>query len=447
MPFTIEDNVLVAYHGSDEVVTVPAGVRAIGDGAFRGNVHVRKVQMDADVFWIMPEAFMDCTSLESVTFHDALDEIGDRAFKGCRSLRDVDQALEDAGCYELTRIGDEAFAGCTSLKKLEYDSGWWLTVGKRAFADCTSLTLVMLPNGLAELEDDAFEGCTSLKYVSMPGTFQESVSRHRTFEESAQAIRDCCPGIVAIEGRRRASGSWSETEPPWSTGTLARTILSLKHPSMSYEDLADQWHRGDIVGLLKGYAELRHLDLAGFDTSGKRSLARLFKGCASLRGIDLSPLDTSAAEDMRQMFFGCRSLEEADLSCLDTSQIQTMAHLFHNCHALRRASLRGLDLSRVKSLWSAFDHCESLEDLDLTVSVMPPVGKTRYLFLECTSIRRWEVSEAWPLRHDTIPAPTSECGMWWSAREQGWMTVDQIVKRGPASDVFTSVPPKLACAL
>jgi surface protein len=440
MPLTIEDDVLVAYQGVDEVVTVPADVRAIGEGAFRGNQHVQKVQMDANVFWIMQEAFMDCASLKFVTLHDALDEIGDRAFKGCQSLRDVDQALEDAGCYGLTRIGDEAFAGCASLKKLEYDSGWWLTVGRRAFADCTGLTLVMLPDGLAELEDDAFEGCTSLKYVSMPRTFQESVSQRRTFEEAARAIRDRCPNIVAIEGRRRASGTWSETEPPWSTGTLAQAIFSLKHQSMSYEDVADRWHSGDTVGLFKGYTELRHLDLTGFDTSGEKSLACLFKGCAMLHAIDLSPLDTSAVEDMRQMFFGCRSLEEVDLSCLDTSQVQTMAHLFHNCHALRRASLRGLDLSRVKSLWSAFDHCESLEDLDLTVSAMPPLEKTGYLFRACTSIKRWKVSEAWPARHDTIPAPTSKCGMWWSMREQRWMTVDQIVERGLASDVFTSAP-------
>lgn len=440
MPFTIEDDVLVAYHGSDEVVTVPAGVKAIGEGAFRSNDFVRRVQMDADVFWIMQEAFMDCASLEFVTLHDTLEEIGDRAFKGCRLLKDVDKALADSDCCELTRIGDEAFAGCASLTKLEYFSGWWLTVGSRAFADCSALTHAVFPDALAELEPDAFEGCSSLRYVSMPRAFRKSVSQRHTFEEVAQAIRDCCPNIVAIEGRKSA-GIWpSDTEDPWSTGTLAQAIFSLKHPSVSYVDFADQWEGRGTVGLFKGYTELRHLDLTGFDTSGEKSLACLFKGCAMLHAIDLSPLDTSAVEDMRQMFFGCRSLEEVDLSCLDTSQVQTMAHLFHNCHALRRASLRGLDLSRVKSLWSAFDHCESLEDLDLTVSAMPPVEKTRYLFRGCTSIKRWKVSEAWPARHDTIPAPTSKCGMWWSMREQRWMTVDQIVERGLASDVFTSAP-------
>ena len=234
------------------------------------------------------------------------------------------------------------------------------------------------------------------------------------------------------------------TESPWSTGTLARAVFSLEHPSMSYVDFAElwQWRDRDTVGMFSGYAELEHLDLEGIDTSGKKSLACLFKGCAMLRQIDLSPLDASAVEDMRQMFFGCRSLEEVDLSCLDTSKVRTMAHLFHNCHALRRVSLRGLDLSQVKSLWSAFDHCDSLEDLDLTVSAMPPVEKTGYLFRGCTSIKRWEVSEAWPVRRETIPTPTSECGMWWSAREQAWMTVGQIATQGPASDVFTDVAPE-----
>ena len=440
MPFTIEGDVLVAYLGSDEVVAVPAGVKAIGEGAFRGNDRVRSVQMGADVFWIMQEAFMDCASLEFVTLHDTLDEIGDRAFKGCRMLKDVDRTLADGGCCELKRIGDEAFAGCTSLKKLEYLAGWWLTVGRRAFADCSALTHVVLPNALAELGRDAFEGCTSLRYVSIPAAFRGSESQHHIFEEAARAIRGCCPHVVAIEGRKRTDGFSGEAEPPWSTGTLARAIESLRRPSMSYADFEGRLRRGDAVGLFKGYAELKRLDLEGFDTSGEKSLACLFKGCAMLRSIDLSPLDTSAVEDMRQMFFGCRSLEEVDLSYLDTSQVRTMAHLFHNCHALRRVSLRGLDLTRVESLWSAFDHCESLEDLDLTVSATPPAEKTGYLFRACTSIRRWRVSEAWPVRHDTIPAPTAECGMWWSTRKQTWMTVRQIIERGPAADVFTSVP-------
>lgn len=438
MPFTIEDDVLIAYHGSEEVVTIPEGVKSIGEGAFRGNDRVRIVQMDTDVYWIMPEAFMDCTSLEFVTLHLMLDEIGDRAFKGCRSLRDVDRTIADVDYYcELIRIGDEAFAGCASLKKLELDSPWQFTVGSRAFADCTALTHVALPDGLAELAHDAFERCTSLRYVSLPEAFRGSESQHRVFEEAVQAIRDCCPNIVAIEGRK-ASTTRGGTELPWTTGTLAHAIESLRQRSMSYADFADQRRSGDAVGLFKGYAELEDLDLAGFDTSGEKSLACLFKGCAKLRSIDLSPLDTSSVEDMRQMFFGCRSLKEVDLSCLDTSQVQTMAHLFHNCHALRRVSLHGLDLSRVKSLWSAFDHCESLEDLDLTVSTMPPAEKTKYLFRGCTSIKRWEVSEAWPVGYDTIPEPTSAYDEWWSEREQRWMTERQIIKRGPASDVFTS---------
>jgi surface protein len=224
-------------------------------------------------------------------------------------------------------------------------------------------------------------------------------------------------------------------------------IESLRQRSMSYADFADQRRSRDVVGLFMGYAGLEQLDLTDFDTSGEKSLACLFKGCTMLRSIDLSPLDTSAVEDMRQMFLGCRSLEQVDLSCLDTSRVQTMAHLFHNCHALRRVSLHGLDLSQVKSLWSAFDHCESLEDLDLTVSVMPPAEKTEYLFRNCASIKRWKVSDAWPVRHDTIPAPTSECDMWWSTREQRWMTVWQIVERGPAADIFANAPTELDSAL
>ena len=130
---------------------------------------------------------------------------------------------------------------------------------------------------VTSIADDAFEGCTSLRYVSMPWEFRGSDSDNLPFEDASQAIRNRCPNIVAIEGRREESAASTGTEPPWSTGTLARTIFSLAHPSMSYVDFADKRKSDGIVGLFKGYAELRHLDLTGIDTSGEKSLACLFK--------------------------------------------------------------------------------------------------------------------------------------------------------------------------
>lgn len=108
---------LVKYSGSDETVVLPAMVKEIGSGAFKGNRSVRNV--------ILP------------------------------------------GCVEY--IGDFAFAGCANLEKINWPSGL-LTIGASAFADCVGLTDAALPEGLQTLGSDAFAGCRALKKVIVPGS-------------------------------------------------------------------------------------------------------------------------------------------------------------------------------------------------------------------------------------------------------------------------------------
>ena len=64
--FEIENGRLLRYHGTAEDITVPAGVREIGEAAFEG-----------------------CTALQSITLPQSLQEIGDRAFRGCQALEEV----------------------------------------------------------------------------------------------------------------------------------------------------------------------------------------------------------------------------------------------------------------------------------------------------------------------------------------------------------------------
>ena len=108
---------LVKYRGTEETVVVPAMVKEIGSGAFKGNRSVRNV--------ILP------------------------------------------GCTEY--IDAYAFAGCANLEKINWPAGL-LTIGASAFADCATLIHAELPEGLQVLGDDAFAGCKALKKVEVPGT-------------------------------------------------------------------------------------------------------------------------------------------------------------------------------------------------------------------------------------------------------------------------------------
>ncbi len=83
-PFLIVgDGILLAYKGSDSVVSVPNTVKKIGAEAFRG-----------------------CDSIEKVILPDSVEVIGEGAFEDCGSLRE----LEGGG--QVREIRDRAFAGC-----------------------------------------------------------------------------------------------------------------------------------------------------------------------------------------------------------------------------------------------------------------------------------------------------------------------------------------------
>lgn len=77
-------------------------------------------------------AFQDCTSLESVTFNEALFEIGRNAFQDCTSLKSV---TFNKG---LRIIGTLAFWDCTSLESITFNGGW-KTIDEHAFRGCESL--------------------------------------------------------------------------------------------------------------------------------------------------------------------------------------------------------------------------------------------------------------------------------------------------------------------
>ena len=76
-------------------------------------------------------AFVDCTSLTSVTIPDSVTSIGSSAFEDCTSLTSV--TIPDS----VTSIGDWAFSNCTSLTSVTIPDSV-TSIGKGAFYNCTS---------------------------------------------------------------------------------------------------------------------------------------------------------------------------------------------------------------------------------------------------------------------------------------------------------------------
>jgi hypothetical protein len=84
--FVIENGVLQKYNGPGGDVTIPAGVKEIGESAFE-----------------------DCTGLTSVIIPEGVTEIEWNAFEGCKSLTSVTIPAS------VTKIGPYAFQKCAGL--------------------------------------------------------------------------------------------------------------------------------------------------------------------------------------------------------------------------------------------------------------------------------------------------------------------------------------------
>lgn len=110
------------YKGAGGTVEIPATL---------GGYPVTGIQM---------QAFIECTSLKSVSMPESM-----------------------------TWIGDSAFAGCTGLKQVEFSPNL-TTIGPNSFYSCNGLTSVVVPDKVTSIESLAFFGCLNLESITIPAS-------------------------------------------------------------------------------------------------------------------------------------------------------------------------------------------------------------------------------------------------------------------------------------
>lgn len=102
------------------------------------------------------------TRIVSITLPAGLEEIGDEAFKDCRSLASITIP------YGTTTIGKSAFEGCEIIPKVIIPASV-RTIGERAFAKCKSLTDISVPSRVSTLGKETFKDCKNLsKILELP---------------------------------------------------------------------------------------------------------------------------------------------------------------------------------------------------------------------------------------------------------------------------------------
>lgn len=129
-------------------------------------------------------AFEDCATLRSVVFvENAIEEIGERAFRNCSALQKFTVP------FKTETIGERAFENCTALSTLKILG--CTQIGEYAFAGCTALREVIIPPDTELIRAHAFDGCTALETVTLQG--DATVIEDGAF--------DNCPNLKVVPDR------------------------------------------------------------------------------------------------------------------------------------------------------------------------------------------------------------------------------------------------------
>ena len=142
-------------------ITIPDSVTSIKDLAFDYCSNLTSVTIGNSVRSIGRCAFRHCDALTSITIPDSVTSIGGGAFLACIGLTSV--TIPDS----VTSIGREAFYECSSLTSITIPDSV-TSIGDYAFSGCISLTSVTIGNGVTSIGNGAFKGCTLLTSVTIP---------------------------------------------------------------------------------------------------------------------------------------------------------------------------------------------------------------------------------------------------------------------------------------
>jgi len=142
-------------------LTVPEGITAIGDGAFRGICGLKEMKLPESITAIGEGAF-EKSSVEKINIPSAVKTISRGAFENsCVSEIEFAEGLRN--------IGEDAFKGCGKLFSAELPSTVTY-IGPGAFKG-SAIEIMNIPIGVTEITESAFED-SALSYIVIPETVE-----------------------------------------------------------------------------------------------------------------------------------------------------------------------------------------------------------------------------------------------------------------------------------
>ena len=158
-------------------ITIPNSVTTIGSGAFEGCTGLTSIEIPNSVTTIEKNAFTNCTGLEGVYISDmaAWCNIKFGSSNSNPLYYTNNLYLNGSVATELvipegiSEIKAYAFYNLSSLKSVTIPNSV-ITIGNSAFYSCIGLTSVTIPNSVTSIGNRAFYRCTGLTSIEIPNS-------------------------------------------------------------------------------------------------------------------------------------------------------------------------------------------------------------------------------------------------------------------------------------
>ena len=165
-------------------IKLSAKLNSIGSYAFRGCKSLQEIDIPDTVTGMGFSIFADCTSLERVKLSNSFGAILESTFQNCEKLTEIElpeavktiqkNAFRNSGLIRIIlpdnveKIEEGAFRDCADLAEVTMGSKV-ISIGNYVFYNCDSLQAVSLPDSMTSMGSYAFADCEALKDVKFGG--------------------------------------------------------------------------------------------------------------------------------------------------------------------------------------------------------------------------------------------------------------------------------------
>jgi hypothetical protein len=190
-----------AFNGCVKLTSIqlPSLLTELKWGAFQWCSSLSEVEIPAGVSIVGGWAFDGCSSLASVTFHEGLIDIGRYAFQNCVSLTEIEfpSTLKRIALEDSEESG--TFQGCNSLETVTFNEGLEF-IGEKAFYGCSNLISITIPSSVSFIGNSAFSVCGNVAsiVVASENTTYDSRNNCNAIIETAtnKLIKGCNNTVI-----------------------------------------------------------------------------------------------------------------------------------------------------------------------------------------------------------------------------------------------------------